>query len=95
METRESRRMPKSSFLSETQLEEIERRRDPESIPHLVSTIRQQQHDLDSLRLSSDVSQRDREELRSALLAAQEEIRRLHRGEDRAGGEESASREAR
>ncbi|CAN5822430.1 hypothetical protein BH23GEM3_BH23GEM3_13300 [soil metagenome] len=79
--------MRESSFLSEAQLANIERPRDPETIPHLVSAIRQQQHDLDSLRLSSDVSRRDREELRSALLAAQEEIRRLQHAENEVGGE--------
>ena len=72
--------MRESSFLSESQLEALERSRDPESIPHLVSTIRQQQHDLDSLRLGLEVAQRDRVELRSALLAAQAEIRRLQQG---------------
>jgi hypothetical protein len=72
--------MRDSSFLSEEDLERLERRKDPETIPHLVSTIRQQQHDLDSLRLSLDVSLRDREELRSALLAAHSEIHRLRDG---------------
>ncbi len=63
--------------LSEQYLEMLEKRRDPESIPQLVATVRQQQHALDGLRLSLDVAQRDRNELRSALLAAREEVRRL------------------
>jgi len=39
--------------------------------------IRQQQHELDSLRLGVDVARRDREELRMALMAAQAEIHRM------------------
>jgi hypothetical protein len=62
--------MRETSFLSEAEMESIERTRDPEVIPHLLSTIRQQQHELDSLRLGLDVARRDREELRAALLAA-------------------------
>jgi hypothetical protein len=73
--------MRDSAFLSEAQLEALERRKDPESVSYLISTIRQQQHELDSLRLSLDVARRDREELRAALLAAQSELRRL-RGAD-------------
>lgn len=72
--------MRDSLFLSEADLERLERRKDPESVPHLVSTIRQQQHDLDGLRLSLGVAQEDRESLRAALLAAQAEIRRLGGG---------------
>lgn len=61
--------------LSEAELAAIERSRDPEVIPRLVSIIRQQQHDLDNLRLSVDVARRDREELRAALIQAREEAR--------------------
>jgi hypothetical protein len=63
--------------LTEAELEAIERRADPNTIAQLVSTIRQQQHDLDSLQLSLEVARRDREELRAALLAAQQRIRKL------------------
>jgi hypothetical protein len=66
-----------SGGLSEAQLERLERDRDPESIPELVRTIRQLQHDLDSIRLGFDVARRDREELRAALYHAREEIRRM------------------
>lgn len=69
--------MRDSQSLSEDDLGRLERRGDPATIPHLVSTIRQQQHDLDGLRLSLEVAHRDREELRAALLAAHAEIQRL------------------
>lgn len=69
--------MSGSSSLSEAQLEAIERGRDPASIVHLVSTVRQQQQELDRLRLGLDVARRDREELRAALIAAHAEIQRL------------------
>jgi|GEM_PF-2147465 len=72
--------MRDSQSLSEVDLERIERVGDAEAIPHLVSAIRQNQHDLDGLRLSLDVARRDREELRSALVSAHAEIARL-RGE--------------
>jgi hypothetical protein len=62
---------------SERDLERMERSADPALIPELVRTIRSQQHDLDSLRLSLDVARRDREELRVALLRAREELARL------------------
>lgn len=62
---------------SEQYLEGLEKKRDPESVPQLVATVRQQQHAIDGLRLSLDVAQRDRHELRAALLAAREEVRRL------------------
>lgn len=62
--------MRNAPFLSESELEAIEQRKDPELIPYLVSTIRQQQNELDSLRLGLDVARRDREELRAALVAA-------------------------
>lgn len=65
---------------SEQQLAAIERGRDPESIPTLVGLIRELQHDLDRLRLSLDVARRDREELRTALIQAQEELRRVGGG---------------
>ena len=70
--------------LSEAALELMERERDPACIPELVRTVRQLQHDLDSVRLSFDVSRRDREELRDALYHAREELRVLKEGvEDR------------
>lgn len=69
-----------SANLSEAALERMERARDPDSIPELVRSIRQLQHDLDNLRLSFDVARRDREELRTALYAAREEIRSLKGG---------------
>jgi hypothetical protein len=69
--------MRESRFLSEQELDTIERGRSPDSVPSLVATIRQQQHELESLRLSADVARRDREELRTALIHAQAEIRRL------------------
>jgi hypothetical protein len=71
-----------TSFHTEEALARLERRKDPETIPHLVATIRQQQHDLDSLRLSLEVARRDREELRIALIAAQAEVRRLRETPD-------------
>ena len=61
-------------------LERIEAARDPASVPELVRTIRDQQRSLDSLRMSVEVARRDREELRAALLACQEALRRA-RGE--------------
>ncbi|CAN5742915.1 hypothetical protein BH23GEM6_BH23GEM6_07650 [soil metagenome] len=54
--------------LTEQALARMERDKDPEVIPSLISMIRQQQHDLDNLRLALDVARRDREELRSALI---------------------------
>ena len=66
--------------LSEAALERIETSRDPASVPELVRTIREQQRALDSLRMSSDVARRDREELRLALLKCQEELRLLREG---------------
>jgi hypothetical protein len=58
---------------TEAELERIARSADPAVIPELVRTIREQQHDLDSLRLSLDVARRDREELRAALIEARRE----------------------
>lgn len=72
-------------FLSERQLADFEAQADPALIPRLVDIIRQQQHELDNLRLSVDVARRDREELRSALLAARGEVRRLREGGVKAG----------
>jgi hypothetical protein len=69
--------MRDSPSISEEDLARLERRKDPESVPHLVSTVRQQQRDIDGLRLSLEVARRDREELRAALLAVQAELRRL------------------
>jgi hypothetical protein len=63
--------------LSEQQLADLERRRDPETVAMLVRIIREQQHAIDRLRLSTDVALRDREELRAALLQAREELQRL------------------
>lgn len=63
--------------LSEDELGQIEAQRDPDAIGELVRTIRQQQRELDNLRLSMDVARRDREELRTALLNSQAELRRL------------------
>ena len=71
-----------SGNLSEAILERMERARDPDSIPELVRTVRQLQHDLDSLRLGLDVARRDREELRAALYHAREEIRRVKSGDE-------------
>ncbi len=61
-----------SANLSEAHLERIERAGDPASIPELVRTIRQLQHDLDSTRLALDVSRAEREELRAALYRLRE-----------------------
>lgn len=69
----------------ERELARIEATADAAAIPGLVRTVRQQQHDVDSLRLGLDVATRDREELRSALVAAQAELRAL-RGFVRARG---------
>jgi len=69
--------MTGGSGFTERELAEIERGRDPAVIPALVRALRQQEHELDRLRLSLEVTQRDREELRSALIRAQEEARRL------------------
>ena len=71
-----------SGNLSEANLERMERARDPDCIPELIRTIRQLQHDLDSLRLGLDVARRDREELRAALYHAREEIRREQSGDE-------------
>lgn len=73
--------MSSGSGLSEQQLADLERRRDPESIPELVRTIRRQQHEADRLRLGLDVATRDREELRVALMRAQQRIRELEGAE--------------
>jgi hypothetical protein len=61
----------------ERTLVRIESGGDPTVIPQLVATIRQQQHDLDALRLGVEVCTRDREELRVALLRAHERLRAL------------------
>jgi hypothetical protein len=68
--------MSEESF-SEEELARIAAGDDPEALPELIRTIRRQQRDLDSLRMSMDVARRDREELRAALLRSQEELRRL------------------
>jgi hypothetical protein len=71
--------MPQSE-LSEETLRRIEAARDPAAVPELVRTLREQQRALDSMRMSMDVARRDREELRSALLQCQEELRRTRGG---------------
>lgn len=68
------------SDLSEEALGRIEASRDPAAVPELVRTVRTLQRALDSLRMSLDVARRDREELRSALLHCQEELRRARGG---------------
>jgi hypothetical protein len=83
--------MRNSVSLSERELETIEREKDPEIVPHLVSAIRQQQHELEALRLSMEVARRDREELRVALLSARAELDR--RGTDSTVAGEPASEE--
>jgi hypothetical protein len=65
---------------SEEDLQRIETARDPAAVPELVRIIRDYQRALDSLRMSSDVARRDREELRVALLRCQEELRRSREG---------------
>ena len=62
---------------TEAELEAIERTGTGEVIPELIRTIREQQHDLDNLRMGLDVARRDREELRLALIRAQAEVRKL------------------
>ena len=64
-----------ASEYSEAQLEAIRRNRNVDDIPLLVDLVARQQHDLDALRLKVEVAQRDREELRAALLQAQQRIR--------------------
>lgn len=64
-----------ASEYSEAQLEAIRRNRNADDIPLLVDLVARQQHDLDALRLKVEVAQRDREELRAALLQAQQRIR--------------------
>lgn len=59
--------------LSEEELAQIRRAKDPSAIDELVKTIEEQQRELDSLRLSMDVARRDREELRIALVRCREE----------------------
>ena len=60
----------------EAELKAIARAADANTVPALVETIRQQQRELDNLRLSLDVARKDREELRVALLEAREALRR-------------------
>lgn len=60
---------------SEQDLERIEASGSVDAIPELVRTIREYQRELDSLRLKSEVARRDRDELRSALLSCQEQLR--------------------
>lgn len=62
--------------LTEQALLRMEREKDPEVIPSLISTVRQQQHDLDNLHLALEVARRDREELRVALLEARARLER-------------------
>lgn len=65
-----------SQPLTEAVLERMEAARDPAVIPELIRTIREQQHALDRLRLGLEVARKDREELRTALLHARDELRR-------------------
>lgn len=60
---------------SEAELERIEASGAVDAIPELIRVIREYQRELDSLRLKSEVASRDRDELRSALRACQEELR--------------------
>jgi hypothetical protein len=59
-----------SELLSEAWLEALERNSDPTANPQLVEIVREQQRQIDTLRLKLDVVQRDREELRAALIRA-------------------------
>ena len=68
------------SDLTEQALADLERRKDPETVPTLVRLVREQQRELDQLRLSVDVARRDREELRVALIRAREELEALRGG---------------
>lgn len=56
--------------------------RNPEHAPvaELIAAVREQQRTLDRLRMSLDVALRDRDELRSELIACREEVRRLQSG---------------
>ncbi|HEX6924962.1 MAG TPA: hypothetical protein VF167_06010 [Longimicrobiaceae bacterium] len=67
-------------YFTEEQLDRMER--DPEHAPvaELIVAVREQQRTLDRLRMSLDVALRDRDELRSELLACREEVRRLRSG---------------
>ncbi len=60
-----------NTHLTEAQLEAIEARASAEDVPHLVSTIRGLQHELERLGSAVEVLRRDREELRAALLHRQ------------------------
>jgi len=59
-----------SELLSEAWLEALERHADPAAIPQLIQIVREQQHQIETLRLKAEVLQRDREELRAALIRA-------------------------
>ena len=54
--------------LTESELEQIAGTADPAVVPELVRMIRSQQHELDRLRLSLDVTRREREDLRMELV---------------------------
>lgn len=54
--------------LTESELQQIERASDPTVIPELVRMIQSQQHELDRLRLSMDVTRQERDELRMELV---------------------------
>ena len=56
--------------LTESELQQIERASDPTVIPELVRMIQSQQHELDRLRLSMDVTRQERDELRMELVKA-------------------------
>lgn len=69
----------------DAQFERWERGAASGDIPAMVAMLRQQQRELDNLRLSLDVATRDREELRTALLHCRNEVLRLrspHQGEE-------------
>jgi hypothetical protein len=59
--------------LTEAELEQISRTVDPATVPELVRIIRSQQHELDRLQLSLEVTRREREELRMELVRMRKE----------------------
>lgn len=61
----------------DAELDQWERSATSGDIPAMVAMLRQQQRELDHLRLSLEVATRDREELRTALLDCQHEVLRL------------------
>lgn len=63
------------THFTEEQLARIEASASAEAIPELVRVIRDHQRTLDSLQLKLDVALRDRDELRTALLRCQQQLR--------------------